>query len=153
MAKGILRFFGALAIICGAVTILFGLIGGLGAFIVVVPIGAGFLISGAPLLGFAYVIELLEEIARNTKGTAVTSSLRGSATTEVPRLELLQAGKGPQPRQGDHGVGKPVLQANYRGQDYRAYEGGMVTARLADGPCTWESISAFRQWTDARLNA
>lgn len=70
MAKGILRLFGGLAILSGLLTLLAGLFlfqGQPGAFAVsFLPVGASLLIAGAPLLGFAQVIDLLEQIARNT---------------------------------------------------------------------------------------
>ena len=159
MAKGILRFFGALAIIAGAMTIVFGLMaGGPYALVVVVPVGAGFLISGAPLLGFAQVIELLEEIARNTRSAPAHVASRGDAPTLAlpgfapPALgvDLSLAGGGAPPRVGDHSMSKVVVRSNYRGLDYRTHEDGMITARLADGPYTWENNSAFKKWMDAR---
>ena len=73
MAKGILKLFGGLSILAGLLTLLAGLFlfqGQPGAFAVsFLPIGASLLVAGAPLLGFAQVIELLERIANNTSTT------------------------------------------------------------------------------------
>lgn len=74
MAKGILKIFGGLLIgigilvIVGVAFITEGRTGGLAAIWPALAVGGGFLIAGAPLLGFAQVIDLLEEIARNSRG-------------------------------------------------------------------------------------
>lgn len=65
MAKGLLRFFGFLSVICGIGGIAAGILTG-GVMYAALAWGVGMLLAGAPLLGFAYALELLEDIARNT---------------------------------------------------------------------------------------
>lgn len=65
MAKGLLRFFGLISIVIGFASLGLGVLTGVG-FLIILPWSVGLLLAGAPLLGFAYVIELLEDIAKNT---------------------------------------------------------------------------------------
>lgn len=65
MAKGLLRFFGVISVLCGFVAIGASFLAG-SAMLVTLPWGIGMLLAGAPLLGFAYGLELLEDIVRNT---------------------------------------------------------------------------------------
>lgn len=64
MAKGLLRFFGVISVLCGFIAIVFGFLSG--PIYVAIAWGTGMLLAGAPLLGFAYGLELLEDIAKNT---------------------------------------------------------------------------------------
>jgi len=65
MAKGLLRFFGVVSVFVGFCAIGFSFVSGAGMF-ALLPWGVAMLLAGAPLLGFAYGLELLEDIARNT---------------------------------------------------------------------------------------
>lgn len=65
MAKGLLRFFGFISVLCGFGAIGFSLVAG-SAIFALLPWGVAMLLAGAPLLGFAYGLELLEDIAKNT---------------------------------------------------------------------------------------
>lgn len=153
MAKAILRLFGGASILIGLLTIVVGLLTPNGAgLIITVPIGAGFLISGAPLLGFAQVIALLEQIARNTAAGYQGASLQGAIAVAGSGAALHPTGGDPAyaPRQGDHSMTMVVERGNYRGQDYRHHANDAVTARLADGPYTWQTFDAFRDWVDSR---
>ena len=68
MAKTILRLFGALSLIAGALVLLIGAAIGPTTFLAIsFPIGAGALVSGSLLLGFAHGLTLLERIERNTR--------------------------------------------------------------------------------------
>jgi len=67
LAKHLLSFFGSLSILAGFLIILGGLLTENGiALSISLYAGGGFLLAGAPLLGFARVIVLLEGIQRNT---------------------------------------------------------------------------------------
>lgn len=68
MAKLTLQIFGFLTVLPGILLILAGLQEKDGfTFVLSVGLGAGFFLAGAPLLGFARVISLLEKIERNTR--------------------------------------------------------------------------------------
>lgn len=69
MAKGLLQFFGGASVLLGFVSLAWGLANN--ANWIAVSWGAGMLLAGAPLLGFAKVIELLHVIARNTRPAGV----------------------------------------------------------------------------------
>lgn len=68
MAKNILRVFGFLSVLQGIILIVAGLQERDGIAVgLFVCFGSAFLLAGAPLLGFARVIGLLEKIERNTQ--------------------------------------------------------------------------------------
>lgn len=68
MAKALLAFFGGVSILTGFAIIYVTLNEKADAVTVIgFYIGGGFLAAGAPLLGFARVITLLERIERNTQ--------------------------------------------------------------------------------------
>lgn len=65
MAKGLLRFFGGASVLLGFVALGWGFAHN--GNLIAMSWGGGMLLAGAPLLGFAQVITLLEQIARNTR--------------------------------------------------------------------------------------
>ncbi|WP_455973164.1 hypothetical protein [Methylorubrum populi] len=67
MAKFLLTLFGGVSIIIGGFSFGFGFLSG--PNYILMGWGSGMLLAGAPLLGFANVIELLERIAINTQKT------------------------------------------------------------------------------------
>lgn len=68
MAKLTLQIFGFLTILPGILLIVAGLQQRDGTVALVgIALGSGFFLAGAPLLGFARVIGLLEKIERNTR--------------------------------------------------------------------------------------
>ena len=75
MAQGILRFFGIASIMVGLLVLAFGLPseGGLGR-ILVYSLGSAFLLFGAPLLGFAHALDVLEKIEENTRPQLLASN-------------------------------------------------------------------------------
>lgn len=77
MAKFLLNLFGGGSILIGLLIILSGLAtaSGLGAGIGLY-VGSGLLLFGAPLLGFARVIEVLEEISANTRNVSIEQVAR-----------------------------------------------------------------------------
>ena len=71
MARAILAFFGGFSILLGIVIILVGVRTENGtALTISLGAGSAFLIAGAPLLGFARVIKLLEQIETNTRSAS-----------------------------------------------------------------------------------
>jgi hypothetical protein len=66
MAKGILRFFGILSLFAGFGGLVLGVLSGAGA-LVIVPWAIAMLLAGAPMLALAMIVELLEQIERNTR--------------------------------------------------------------------------------------
>jgi len=65
LAKGLLRIFGFISVLGGFLALVASFVVS-GAAMVLLPWGVGMLLGGAPLLGFAYALELLEDIAKNT---------------------------------------------------------------------------------------
>lgn len=86
MAKHLLSFFGGLSILAGFLTILGGIMTENGfALSISLYAGGGFLLAGAPLLGFARVIELLERIVANT-APALPPPLRKPGTQTLEEM-------------------------------------------------------------------
>lgn len=79
MAKGLLRLFGVLCLGAGAAAIALSFVIA-GAMAVLLPWGVGLLPAGAILIGFAYGLELLEDITQNTAGSTRASN----STTPLP---------------------------------------------------------------------
>lgn len=71
MVKGLLRILGLAAVVLGVVAIGASFILS-GAMPVLLPWGIGLLPTGAVLLGFAYGLELLEDLVQNTANRAST---------------------------------------------------------------------------------
>lgn len=72
MAKFLLTLFGGISIIIGGFSFGLGFLSG--PNYILMGWGAGMLLAGAPLLGFANVIELLERIAINTQKTGAPNA-------------------------------------------------------------------------------
>lgn len=75
MAKGLLRLFGMLCIAAGGAALVLSFVIA-GALQVLLPWGIALLPAGAVLIGFAYGLELLEDIAQNTAGASRATSPR-----------------------------------------------------------------------------
>ena len=68
MAKITLRIFGVLTVLPGIALMIVGFTANDAyVFMLSVALGGGFFLAGAPLLGFARVISLLERIEHNTR--------------------------------------------------------------------------------------
>ena len=155
MAKSILKFFGGASILVGLLIIGLGFDrrDGGSAFVALLA-GSGFLVAGAPLLGFARVIELLEQIAANT-GSIPTPRSRMpqgagglSAFAPVPSAVAPPAPASEPPRPGRHTVAEIARQDIYRGRPFDVHADGAVISAFAGQPATWRSEVDFKEWAD-----
>lgn len=157
MAKSILKFFGGASILVGLLIIGLGFDrrDGGSAFVALLA-GSGFLVAGAPLLGFARVIELLEQIAANTgsplapkarttQGASGLSAFAPERPTDAPP-EPAPASEPPQ--RGRHTVAEIARQDTYRGRPFDVHADGAVISAFAGQPATWRSEAAFKAWAD-----
>lgn len=137
---------------------------GIDAYIYVQLSGSG-LLGGLLLIAFAYVIDLLEQIAKNTRPAAPASSFgTGAAYGVAPhraadthaklveqttRLPLGQRPAGTDPVEGL--PASPVdVNGEYRGNAYSLHKDYSVSA-INEGRClTWGSLADFRRWVDAQ---
>ena len=71
MARFLLSFFGAVSLLIGSLSLVLGLLLALNDQLI--GLGICLLISGAILLGFVRLLDLLEQIAENTKPTVAAS--------------------------------------------------------------------------------
>jgi hypothetical protein len=130
MAKFLLRLFGGGSILLGILSIVGGILTENGiALSIAVYAGSGFLLFGAPLLGFARVISLLEDISANTIG------MRRPLNPEDPR-------------HGNHSVASVTRQGEYLGFPYTVHGDDAVVSKVRGDPMTWRNETEFKRWAD-----
>ncbi|HZH10543.1 MAG TPA: hypothetical protein VEZ24_09240 [Microvirga sp.] len=126
MAIGLLRFFGFISVLAGFGALGFSILTGPLVF-TVAAWGVGMLLAGAPLLGFAYALELLETISRNTAPPQ-------PASTQPPEVEA--------PKVTAAELFRPT--GNYRGIPYAHHLGSGVKAIVLGERRSWKSLDDFK---------
>lgn len=130
MAKGLLRFFGFISVLAGFCALAFSILAGPLVF-TVAAWGIGMLLAGAPILGFAYALDLLEQIARNTSPPQPVSHEPPPA--EAPAVTPAE-------------LFRPT--GTYRGIPYAQYAGSGVIAIVEGQRRSWRSLAEFKAEID-----